>query len=219
MSLITHIIDFMLHIDQYLIDIVKHYGTLTYGILFLMIFMETGFVVTPFLPGDSLLFAAAALAPQHALNIWLLFIVCTAGAIIGDTVNYHIGRAAGTGITRSPRVGRFVKEEHMTKATEFFNRYGGKTIIMARFMPMIRTFIPFVAGASHMKYRDFITYNIIGAAVWVAVCLCFGFFFGNIKIVKDNFEIVLILIIVISLLPAVISGINAWRHNRNHNVK
>ncbi|KAA1039566.1 cytochrome O ubiquinol oxidase [Macrococcus equipercicus] len=210
----TYLLDLMLHIDQYLVNLVKDYGVLTYAILFLMIFIETGLVVMPFLPGDSLLFAAAALAPQGALNIVLLFIICTLAAVIGDTVNYQIGKYAGLGITKSRNAGRFIKGEHLEKATRFFNAYGGKTIIMARFMPFIRTFIPFVAGASHMQYRYFLTYNIIGALLWVSICLGLGYFFGNIPVVKNNFEIVLIVIVLISVLPAVISGISAWLGSR-----
>ncbi|GGA96181.1 cytochrome O ubiquinol oxidase [Macrococcus hajekii] len=216
MNLISQLIDFILHIDEHLIHLVSQYGTLTYGILFLIIFVETGLVMMPFLPGDSMLFAAAALAPQGALNIWILFVVCFVAAVIGDTLNYHIGKAVGLGVTKHPKFGRFIKEEHMIKATHFFNKYGGKTIVMARFMPFIRTFIPFVAGASRMHYSYFILYNIIGAFLWVAICLGLGYFFGNIPVVKDNFEIVLILIILVSVLPAIFSAFKAWRENRRH---
>lgn len=211
MSLISQLIDFILHIDEHLVNIVKEYGTLTYAILFLIVFVETGLVIMPFLPGDSLLFAAATLAPQGALNIWILFIVCTIAAIIGDTVNYHIGKYIGLGIANHPKLGRFIKEEHLNKATYFFNKYGGKTIVIARFMPFIRTFIPFVAGASRMNYKYFITYNVVGALVWVGICLSLGYFFGNIPIVKNNFEIVLILIIFVSILPGIIGVINGMR--------
>lgn len=211
MNIISQLLDFILHIDEHLVNIVKDYGTLTYGILFLIIFIETGLVIMPFLPGDSMLFAAATLAPQGALNIWILFIVCVLAAVIGDTVNYHIGKFIGLGIVNHPKLGRFIKEEHMIKATNFFNKYGGKTIVIARFMPFIRTFIPFVAGASRMRYSYFILYNIIGGALWVAICLGLGYFFGNIPVVKNNFEIVLIVIILVSVLPAVISAFNAWR--------
>ncbi|TDM11856.1 VTT domain-containing protein [Macrococcus lamae] len=214
MNVISALIDFILHIDEHLINIVKDYGTLTYAILFLIIFVETGLVIMPFLPGDSLLFASAALAPQGALNIWLLFLVCTVAAVLGDTVNYHIGKAAGLGVTKHRTFGRFIKTEHLDKATDFFNKYGGKTIIMARFMPFIRTFIPFVAGASRMNYRYFIIFNIIGAVLWVGICLGLGYFFGNIPIVKDNFEIVLILIILVSVLPALVSGIRGLLNAR-----
>ncbi|UTH14718.1 VTT domain-containing protein [Macrococcus equipercicus] len=214
MNIISSLIDFILHIDDYLVTIVKDYGTMTYAILFLIVFVETGLVIMPFLPGDSLLFAAAALAPQGALNIWLLFIVCVIAAVLGDTVNYHIGKAAGLGVTNHRTFGRFIKTEHLEKATTFFNKYGGKTIVMARFMPFIRTFIPFVAGASRMHYSYFILYNIIGAVVWVAVCLGLGYFFGNLPVVKNNFEVVLILIIVVSVLPAVISGIRGLMAGR-----
>lgn len=214
MNIISQLMDFILHIDEHLVNIVKDYGTLTYGILFLIVFIETGLVIMPFLPGDSMLFAAATLAPQGALNIWILFIVCALAAIIGDTLNYHIGKFVGLGVSNHPTFGRFIKKEHLDKATHFFNKYGGKTIVMARFMPFIRTFIPFVAGASRMHYSYFILYNIIGAVLWVGICLGLGYFFGNIPVVKNNFEIVLILIILVSVLPAVISGIKAWRQNK-----
>ena len=214
MNLLATLIDFILHIDEHLINIVKDYGTTTYAILFLIIFVETGLVIMPFLPGDSLLFAAGALAPQGALNIWLLFIVCAVAAVIGDTVNYHIGKVTGLGVTNHQTFGRLIKTEHLAKATDFFNQYGGKTIVFARFMPFIRTFIPFVAGASRMNYSYFIIYNIIGAVLWVAICLGLGYFFGNIPIVKDNFEIVLIVIILVSILPAVISGLKGLTDRR-----
>lgn len=207
MSIISQLMDFILHIDQHLVNIVKDYGTLTYAILFAIVFIETGLVVMPFLPGDSMLFAAAALAPQGALNIWVLFITLSIAAILGDTVNYHIGKAVGLGVSNHPKFGKYIKKEHLDKAEHFFNKYGGKTIVIARFMPFIRTFIPFVAGASKMRYSYFITYNVVGAILWVGICLAGGFFFGNIPFVKKHFEIVLILIILISALPAIIGVI------------
>lgn len=210
MSFISQLMDFILHIDEHLVNIVKEYGTLTYAILFSIVFVETGLVIMPFLPGDSMLFAAGALAPQGALNIWILFIVLFAAAVIGDTVNYHIGKFLGLGVYNHPKLGKFIKKDHLDKAEDFFNTHGGKTIAIARFMPFIRTFIPFVAGASKMRYGYFITYNIVGAILWVGICLFAGFFFGNIKIVKDNFEIVLILIILVSVLPAVFSFLQSY---------
>ncbi|WP_313018678.1 VTT domain-containing protein [Macrococcoides bohemicum] len=212
MSILTQLMDFILHIDEHLVNIVKDYGTLTYAILFGIVFVETGLVIMPFLPGDSMLFAAGALAPQGAINIWFLFILLSLAAIIGDTLNYHIGKWVGYGIVNHPKIGRLIKQDHMLKAENFFNTYGGKTIVIARFMPFIRTFIPFVAGASSMKYNYFILYNIIGAVAWVGICLAGGYFFGNIPVVKNNFEIVLILIILVSILPAVISVIKNLRN-------
>lgn len=211
MSILSQLLDFILHIDEHLVNIVRDYGGLTYAILFAIIFVETGLVIMPFLPGDSMLFAAGALAPQGALNIWLLFILLSLAAIIGDTLNYHIGKWVGYGIVNHPKIGRFIKQDHMLKAEAFFNKYGGKTILLARFMPLIRTFIPFVAGASNMKYSYFILYNVIGAVAWVGICLAGGYFFGNIPFVKNNFEIVLIVIILVSILPAVIGVINNLR--------
>ncbi|WP_414046868.1 VTT domain-containing protein [Macrococcus equi] len=207
MSILSQLIDFILHIDEHLVNIVKEYGGLTYAILFGIVFVETGLVIMPFLPGDSMLFAAGALAPQGALNIWFLFILLSLAAIIGDTLNYHIGKWIGYGIVNHPKLGRMIKQEHLLKAENFFNKYGGKTILLARFMPFIRTFIPFVAGASSMRYSYFILYNVIGAIAWVGICLAGGYFFGNIPIVKNNFEIVLIVII----LPALISVIQNMR--------
>ncbi|MCU7556494.1 DedA family protein [Macrococcus capreoli] len=214
MNIITQLLDFILHIDEHLVNIVKDYGVLTYAILFGIVFVETGLVIMPFLPGDSILFAAGALAPQGALNIWFLFILLSIAAIVGDTLNYHIGKWIGFGIVNHPKLGRMIKQEHLTKAEHFFNKYGGKTIVLARFMPFIRTFIPFVAGASSMKYSYFILYNIIGAVAWVGICLAGGYFFGNIPVVKNNFEIVLILIILVSVLPAVFSVIQNMRKNK-----
>ncbi|WP_442854453.1 VTT domain-containing protein [Bacillus sp. FJAT-29937] len=204
MTIIQNIIDFILHIDEHLVEIIKNFGGWSYGIVFLIVFVETGIVIFPFLPGDSLLFASGALAAMGAFNIYLLFIVYFFAAVIGDTVNYHIGSKVGTTISQGSLMGRLINQDKMMRAEDFFNQHGGKTIVIARFMPFIRTFIPFIAGASRMNYRYFLIYNVVGAAVWVGVCTILGYFFGNIPIVKDNFSTVLLAIIFVSVLPAII---------------
>lgn len=204
LTFIQTIIDFILHIDEHLVEIIQNFGGWSYGILFLIVFVETGVVIFPFLPGDSLLFASGALAAMGAFNIVLLMIVFFVAAVIGDTVNYHIGMKVGTTISRTSFMGKLINQEKMTKAENFFNKHGGKTIVIARFMPFIRTFIPFVAGASRMNYRYFLIYNVTGAALWVGICTILGYFFGNIPIVKDNFSTVLLGIIFVSVLPAII---------------
>lgn len=206
MEFIKDILDFFLHLDNKLEDIIKNYGLWTYLILFLIIFCETGLVVTPFLPGDSLLFAAGTFAAGRGLNVWLLFILLSVAAIIGDTVNYWIGHYIGPKVFYKENV-RFLNKKHLERTHEFYERYGGKTIIIARFIPIIRTFAPFVAGVGSMTYWRFITYNIVGGILWVGICVFAGFFFGNIPIVKNNFSIVIIVIIFISVLPVIIEFI------------
>jgi membrane-associated protein len=196
-------IDFVLHIQEHLMDFTKAHGPLVYGLLFLIIFCETGLVVTPFLPGDSLLFAVGALAAdkESGLNVWIAALVLLVAAIIGDTVNYWIGRKFGGWMMRTfPKI---VKPSHIAKTNEFFVRYGGKTIILARFVPIVRTFAPFVAGSGEMDYGRFMSFNVIGAVLWVVLILPAGWFFGNIPVVKENFELVVIGIIIFSLLPMV----------------
>lgn len=205
MSIIQGIISFILHIDEHLIDIIGTFGVWSYAILFLIVFIETGVVIFPFLPGDSLLFASGAFAAAGAFNIVLLMVVLFTAAVIGDTVNYHIGNKVGTSISPKSWLGKLIDQEKMQKAEDFFNKHGGKTIVFARFMPFIRTFAPFVAGASNMKYRYFVYYNIMGAALWVVICTMLGYIFGNIPIVKENFSTILLAIIFLSLLPSVIS--------------
>ncbi|MBS4196825.1 DedA family protein [Lederbergia citri] len=207
MDIIKGLISFILHIDEHLIDIIQIFDLWSYAILFLIVFVETGVVVFPFLPGDSLLFASGAFAAVGAFNIVLLLVVFFSAAVIGDTVNYHIGKKVGTSIPPNSWLGKMINKEKMEKAEDFFNKHGGKTIIFARFMPFIRTFAPFVAGASRMNYRYFITYNIIGGAIWVLLCTIAGYFFGNIPIIKNNFSTVILLIIFISVLPAIIAFI------------
>jgi membrane-associated protein len=202
MELISYLIDLFLHLDKHLNVIIQDYGTWTYGILFLIIFLETGLVVTPFLPGDSLIFAAGTFAGLGSLNVVLLFFLLSAAAIIGDTVNYWIGHYIG------PRAFsgeiRFLKKEYLDRTHEFYERHGGKTIILARFIPIIRTFAPFVAGIGAMTYGHFIAYNVIGGILWVALFTFGGYFFGNLKFVQDNFSLVVLAIIFISVLPGVV---------------
>ena len=204
MQIIQGLISFILHIDEHLIDIIEIFDVWSYAILFLIVFIETGVVIFPFLPGDSLLFASGAFAAVGAFNIVLLIPVLFVAAVLGDTVNYHIGNKVGTSIPPNSWLGKLINKEKMQKAEDFFNKHGGKTIVIARFMPFIRTFAPFVAGASSMKYRYFLFYNITGAALWVLSCTILGYIFGNIPIVKENFSTVLLLIIFLSVLPAVI---------------
>ena len=208
-------IDFLLHVDVYIADFVKDYGTLTYGILFAIIFAETGLVVTPFLPGDSLLFAAGTLAATDALAIELLIPVLVAAAVIGDAINYSVGRRlARTFLDDVPDTGwihRVVKREHVRRAHEFFEKHGGKAVVLARFVPIVRTFVPFVAGGAAMSYREFAIYNVTGAIAWVGICVTAGYLFGNIPVVKENFELVVLAIIGVSVLPMVVEVIRSWR--------
>jgi len=217
MNLILKIIDFILHIDGYLKDIITQYGAWTYGLLFFVIFMETGFVVTPFLPGDSLIFAAATFAAAGALNPWLIFILMTIAAFAGDTANYWIGHAIGTKAYTGEV--KWIKKEYMERTHAFFEKHGGKTIFLARFVPIIRTFTPFVAGVSKMPYGYFITWNLVGGATWVATFTLLGYFFGNIPFVKANFELVIIAIVLISFVPAVIEAVKARREMKKQNAQ
>ena len=209
MDVITWLIDFILHIDEHLVDIIQQFGNWSYGILFTIIFVETGLVVMPFLPGDSLLFASGALAALGAFSLPIVLTVFIVAAILGDTVNYHIGQKVGTSIPEDSWFGRLVNKERMQIAQDFFNKHGGKTIVIARFMPFVRTFIPFVAGASRMNYGYFLLYNVVGAFLWVFICTLAGYFFGNIPLVKENFSTVLLLIIFVSVVPAIIGALKA----------
>lgn len=193
-------INIFLHLDQYLGSVLKEYGIWVYLILFLIIFLETGLVVAPFLPGDSLIFLAGAFSAIGSLNIALLFILLTVAAISGDTLNYYIGRHFG----RKALQGKipYVKKDHVDKAYDFYKRHGGKTIVIARFLPLIRTFAPFVAGIARMKYRNFAFYNVSGGVLWVLSFLSLGYYLGNIPFIKDNIEIVIVAIILASILPA-----------------
>jgi membrane-associated protein len=206
METLQFLLQYILHIDVYLIAFVSNYGALTYAILFLIIFCETGLVVTPFLPGDSLLFAAGSIAANasHALNIQLLFIVLTIAAILGNKINYLIGRAIGPKIF-SAKQSWLLNRKHLDEAHRFYEKHGGKTIIIARFLPIIRTFVPFVAGIGYMKLREFSLYNILSGLLWVGSLLGLGYFFGGLPIIKDNFSIVVYSIIAISLLPPLLA--------------
>lgn len=201
MEIFKFLFDFILHIDVHLAQIIATYGTLTYAILFGIIFMETGLVFTPFLPGDSLLFAAGALAALGSLNIFVLAILLFCAALLGDTTNYWIGHFFGKKIVAHPVIP--INEEHIKKTQNFFKKYGGKTIIIARFMPIIRTFTPFVAGVGRMGYGRFISYSVLAAALWVSIATFAGYFFGNIPFVRKNFSLVIIIVVLISLLPMV----------------
>ncbi len=205
MSVIQGLISFIIHIDTHLMEIIEIFGVWSYAILFLIIFVETGLVIFPFLPGDSLLFASGAFAAMGSFHIINLLIIFFSAAVIGDTVNYHIGKKVGTSIPATSFLSKVIHQDRMKIAEDFFNKHGGKTIVIARFMPFIRTFAPFIAGASRMNYRYFIFYNIVGAALWVGICTIAGYLFGNIPIIKDNFSTVLLSIIFISVLPAMVS--------------
>ncbi len=209
MDFISQIIDFVLHIDVYLADIISRYGGWTLAVLFIIIFMETGLVVTPFLPGDSLIFAAATFAARGALDPWLIFILLSIAAIAGDTVNYWIGHRVGAKAYTGEV--RWIKKEYMQRTHTFFAKHGGQTIFLARFVPIVRTFTPFVAGVSQMPYGFFIRWNVIGGITWVGIFTALGYFFGNIPFVQDNFELVIIAIVLISLVPAVIEVVKARR--------
>jgi membrane-associated protein len=212
MDLLLSFVDLFLHLDKHLADIIDKFGIWTYAILFLVIFMETGFVVTPFLPGDSLLFAAGTFAALGSLNVGLLLLLLIVAAILGDTVNYWIGHYMG------PRVFeeniRFIKKEHLERTHEFYEKHGGKTIVLARFVPIIRTFAPFVAGVGRMTYRHFVIYNVFGGIVWVTLFTLGGYFFGNLQVVKENFTLVVLGIIAISLVPAVYEALKAYLSSR-----
>jgi membrane-associated protein len=200
------LIDFLLHLDHHLIAMVNEYGTLTYALLFLIIFTETGLIVMPFLPGDSLLFAAGAIAalPNSALNIYLIIPLLIAAALLGDNVNYFVGRFAGDFVKSKDRI-LFFKRDYIIQTEAFYAKHGAKTIIMARFVPIVRTVAPFVAGAGSMKYQNYLLNCVIGAFLWVIGLTTMGFLFGNIPIVKNNFEKVILAIIVVSVLPMVIA--------------
>jgi membrane-associated protein len=202
MEILQNLIDIFLHLDAYLDEVIRTYGVWTYALLFAIIFMETGLVVTPFLPGDSLLFAAGTFAGIGSLIVFLLWFLVFVAAVLGDTVNYWIGSKVG------PRAFegnvRFLKKRYLDQTQEFYDKHGGKTIVLARFVPIVRTFAPFVAGVGTMEYRRFITYNILGAFLWTGLFVGLGYFFGNIPFVQENFELVVIAIIVISIVPMVI---------------
>jgi len=212
---VSELIDIFLHVDRHLLELVANYGVWIYAILFLIVFAETGLVVTPFLPGDSLLFAAGALAATGALNLWLVAALLLTAAITGDAVNYAVGRSAGHRVIdlarTDPRWGRLINPAYIARAHEFFERRGGKAVVLGRFVPIVRTFVPFVAGVAEMSYSTFAFYNVTGAIAWVGICLGAGYLFGNVPIVKDNFSLVALGIVAVSLLPMVFEILNARR--------
>lgn len=201
--MLAKFIDIILHLDKYLSDIIQQFGTTTYVILFIIIFAETGLVFTPFLPGDSLLFAAGAFAAIGSFNIWLLSILLFVAAVAGDSMNYWIGHSFGKKLSAKSDHG-LIKKEYLDKTEAFYQKYGKKTIIIARFVPIVRTFAPFVAGIGKMPYAEFFAYNIIGGFAWIFLLTFAGYFFGQIPIVKNNFTAVIMLIIFLSILPAII---------------
>ena len=211
-DLMGQIIDFILHIDVYLSDIIAQYGAWTLAILASIIFVETGVVVMPFLPGDSLIFAAGTFAARGALNPWAVFVVLSLAAIAGDTVNYWIGHRVGSK-AYSGEV-RWIKKDHMERTHAFFEKYGGKAIFLARFVPIVRTFAPFVAGVSQMPYGFFFRWNVIGGITWVAIFTLLGYFFGNIPFVQQNFELVIVAIVIISVIPAIVEFLKARKDLR-----
>ena len=210
MSMIQFLVDLFLHLDKHLSAVITQYGTWTYALLFLVIFIETGLVVTPFLPGDSLLFAAGTFAALGSLNIWLLFGLLALAAVLGDTVNYWVGHFLGD---RAYNI-KWIKREYMDRTRGFFDKYGRKTIFLARFVPIVRTFAPFVAGIGKMSYPAFISYNIFGGVVWVALFTFAGYFFGNIPFIRDHFSLVVIAIVLVSVLPMVYEAVKAQRESK-----
>jgi len=209
-ELLRHAIDVALHLDRYLNGVIQDYGVWTYLILFLIVFCETGLVVTPFLPGDSLLFAVGTFCATGTLDLWLSMLLLASAAVLGDAVNYAIGARLGPAVFRRDDV-RFLNRKHLDRTHEFYERYGPVTIVIARFVPIVRTFAPFVAGIGRMSYARFAFYNVTGALLWVLSLVLAGYAFGNIPIVRKNFSLVIIAIIILSVLPAVIE---ALRHRR-----
>ncbi|HDL7012017.1 TPA: DedA family protein [Yersinia enterocolitica] len=212
MEFIRFVIDFILHIDVHLAELVAQYGVWVYGILFLILFCETGLVVTPFLPGDSLLFVAGALAslPSNDINVHIMVALMVTAAILGDAINYTIGRIFGEKLFSNPD-SKIFRRSYLDKTHQFYEKHGGKAIILARFVPIIRTFAPFVAGMGKMSYRHFAAYNVIGALVWVLLFTYAGYWFGNMPFVQDNLKLLIVAIIVVSILPGVFE---VWRHRR-----
>ena len=213
MDFIRQLTDFVLHVDVYLSELIARYGVWTLALLFVIIFIETGVVVTPFLPGDSLIFAAGAFAGRGALNPWAVFILLTIAAILGDTANYSIGHRVGAKAYTGEV--KWIKKEYMERTHAFFKKHGGRAIFLALFVPIVRTFAPFVAGVSRMPYDFFIRWNVIGGITWVAIFTALGYFFGNIPFFQHNFELVIIAIIVISVLPAVYEVLKARAEARS----
>ena len=213
MEIIKNIIEFFFHIDRHLNVVIQNCGAWSYAVLFVVVFAETGLVITPFLPGDSLLFASGAFAVVGSFNIAWLSLAFFSAAVIGDNVNYTIGKKIGSGIFRADS--KFFKKEYLDKTHKFYEKYGGKTIVIARFVPIVRTFAPFVAGAGKMSYGYFFAYNVLGAFLWVSIFTGGGFFFGNMPMIKNNFSAVIFIIIFVSMLPPVIEF---WKHHKAKSV-
>ena len=209
MEFVRNVVDLFLHLDEHLSQIISQYGVWTHLILFLIVFCETGLVITPFLPGDSLLFAAGTFAALGSLDLWLIILLLIIAAIIGDTVNYWVGAYIGPRAFRGDI--RFLRQEYLHRTHAFYEKHGGKTIILARFIPIIRTFAPFVAGVGAMSYPKFITYNVVGAVLWVGIFVLGGYFFGTIPVVRENFTLVIMAIILISVMPILLEAVRARR--------
>ncbi len=209
MTTLKLIIDFFLHVDKHLLDLTQAYGTLSYGILAFVVFMETGLVVTPFLPGDSLLFAAGALSARGAFNVGLLYILMLTAVLIGDNLNYWIGRLIGKKLFEANN--KLFKREYLIKTQDFYAKHGAKAVILARFVPIIRTFAPFVAGIGKLTYPKFLTFSVIGALMWVTLFIWGGFFLGNLPIIKNNFHYMILLIIAVSVSPIILEVIKSKR--------
>lgn len=216
MSIIGNIISIVLHLDKYLNVIIQNYGIWTYLLLFLIIFCETGLVITPFLPGDSILFATAAFASIGSLKIFTLFVIFYLAAVIGDTANYYIGQKIGSEILDKENA-KYINKEYLRKAHNFYEKHGSMTIVIGRFIPIIRTFVPFVAGIGEMRYSKFIAYNMLGGFLWVSLFLGGGYFFGNLPFIKQHFSYVVIAIIIISIIPVVIALIKEKVGNNKKN--
>ena len=215
MEFIEIFVDFILHLDVHLAELVGQYGVITYAVLFSIVFAETGFVILPFLPGDSLLFASGAIAALGSLNVLFVIALLILAAILGDTVNYWIGHYFGRKIVDHPSI-PFINQEHIDKTEQFYKKHGAKTIILARFVPIVRTFAPFVAGVGSMHYRTFIIYNVVGGVLWVSIFTLLGYFFGNLEFIKANFHYAIFAIIGLSIVPMVYEYI---QHKRNPNVQ
>ncbi len=214
MDWIRWAIDFFLHIDKHLGDVIHDYGGWTYAILILVVFCETGLVVTPILPGDSLLFAAGTFAAIGQLNVHFLFLALSVAAILGDTVNYAVGHYLGPKVLNSRW--KLIKQEHLDRTKAFYEKYGAKTIILARFVPIVRTFAPFVAGVGVMNYGQFLLYNVVGGVAWVALCVYAGYFLANWSFVKENFSVAILAIIFVSVLPMAWEIFQGWRAGRGN---
>lgn len=211
LSMSLNLLDIILNLDIYLTYLINNYGMVAYLIIFLIIFCETGLVVTPFLPGDSMIFVLGALGASGKINLLVIGSIIIAGSILGNMLNYQIGRWVGPKVFEK-NTSRFLNKEYLLRTHAFFEKHGGKTIVIARFMPIIRTFAPFVAGIGQMEYYRFTIYNIIGSVAWVLVCLAAGYSFGNIPVVENNFTLIIVGIILVSLIPA---AVISWRHKRN----